>query len=68
MNLDADQQSKFKVKFSLKDAKKGSLIEAHQVFVKFTEIASGREIIYLAETGLTKNYEVEIVKLNNYII
>lgn len=60
MNLDADQQSKFKVRFALKDATKNSLIEAHQVFVKFTEVASGREIIYLAETGLSKTYDVEI--------
>lgn len=59
--MNADQQSKFKVKFALKDAVKGDLTEAHQVFLKFTEVASGREVIYLAETGLAKTYEVEIV-------
>jgi hypothetical protein len=51
--------TKFSVKFSLKS--KNSLIEAHQTFVKFTEAKSAREIIYLAEAGLSKQYSAEIV-------
>jgi len=58
--LDADQQSKFAVKFGVKDQNKGTLVEAHQAFLRFTEVASGREIIYLAEAATTKIYTVEI--------
>lgn len=58
LTLSADQMTKFSVKFSLKS--KNSLIEAHQTFVKFTETKTGREIIYLAEAGLSKQYLAEI--------
>lgn len=60
LKLEADQQSKFMLKFSLKDQAKNTAIEAHQAFVKFTDTKSGREIVYLAETGLTKTYAVDI--------
>lgn len=60
LKLEADQQSKFTLKFNLKDKAKKTSIEAHQVFLKFTETKSGREIIYLAETGLTKTYTVDV--------
>ena len=61
--LDADQQSKLTLKFSVKEKSKGSFIEVHQAFVKFTETKSGREIIFLAQAGLTKQYTAEIVNL-----
>ncbi len=61
--LDADQQSKLTLKFSVKEKSKGSFMEVHQAFVKFTETKSGREIIFLAQAGLTKQYSAEIVKL-----
>ena len=58
--LDADQQSKFYLKFAIKEKTKGSLIEAHQAFVKFTESKSGREIVFLAQS--TKGqYSAEVV-------
>lgn len=60
LKFEADQQSKLTLKFGVKDQKKNSLVEAHQAFLKFTEVKTGREIIYLAETGLTKTYTVEI--------
>lgn len=60
LKFEVDQQSKLTLKFGVKDQKKNSLVEAHQAFLKFTEVKSGREIIYLAETGLTKTYSVEI--------
>lgn len=60
-NLEADQQSKFLVKFEVKEQNKNTLIEAHQTFLKFTETKSGREIIYIAEANLKdKTYSVEI--------
>jgi len=58
--LDADQQSKLTLKFSIREKSKGSLMEVHQAFVKFTETKSGREIIFLAQAGLTKQYSAEI--------
>lgn len=48
--LDADQQSKFYLKFAIKEKSKGGLIEAHQAFVRFTESKSGREIVFLAQS------------------
>jgi len=58
--LDADPQSKLTLKFSIKEKSKGNLIEVHQAFVKFTETKSGREIIFLAQAGLSKQYTAEI--------
>lgn len=60
LEFEVDNQSKFTLKFGVKDQVKNTLIEAHQTFLKFTEKISGREIIYLAEAGLTKSYSVEI--------
>ena len=58
---DADQQSKFIVKFMIREKSKNAAVEAHQAFLKFTS-ATGREIIYLAEAGLAKQYSAEIVR------
>lgn len=59
-NMEADQQSKLTVKFEIKDQIKNTLIEAHQAFLKFSHVKSGKEIIYLAESSLSKNYMVEV--------
>lgn len=56
----ADKQTKFTLKFNIKEHEKKTLVEAHQAFVKFTESKSGREIIFLAEAGLSKEYIVDI--------
>lgn len=47
--LEADQQSKLYVRFSVKDKLKGSNLEVHQAFLRFSEAKSGREIIFLAQ-------------------
>jgi len=60
LEFEGDKQSKFTLKFGIKDQVKNALTEAHQTFLKFTDKKSGREIIYLAEAGLTKTYSVEI--------
>ncbi len=60
MNLEADQQSKFTAKFEVRDQTNNNMIEAHQAFLRFTEVKSGNEIIYLAETSLNKAYTVEV--------
>jgi len=60
LKLEADQLSKFTVKFSVKDKTKGNLMEVHQAFLKFTETKSRREIIFLAQAGLNKQYTAEI--------
>ena len=59
--LDADQTSKIYVKFGVKDQVKNVMIEPHQAFVKFTESKTGREIIFLAQSGLSNIYSAEIV-------
>lgn len=47
------------MKFSIKEKTKGSLIEAHQAFVRFTEANSGKDIVFLAQS--TKNqYSAEV--------
>ncbi|CAF0949106.1 unnamed protein product [Brachionus calyciflorus] len=47
--LEADQQSKLYVRFSVKDKLKGANLEVHQAFLRFSEAKSGREIIFLAQ-------------------
>lgn len=47
--LEADQQSKLYVRFSVKDKLKGSNLEVHQAFLKFSEAKSKREIIFLTQ-------------------
>ena len=61
LKLEADQLSKLTLKFAVKDKTKGNLLEVHQAFVKFTETSSRREIIFLAQAGLSKQYTAEIV-------
>jgi len=60
LKLEADQLSKLTLKFAVKDKTKGNLLEVHQAFVKFTETSSRREIIFLAQAGLSKQYTAEI--------
>lgn len=58
--LDADQQSKVYLNFQVKEKSKNTPIEAHQAFVRFTDIKTGREIIFLAQSGQNKQYTAEI--------
>lgn len=58
--LDADQQTKFYLKFQVQDKVKNSLIEAHQAFVRFSEAKSGREIVFLAQANSNKQYSAEV--------
>ena len=57
--LDADQQSKFYLKFAIKEKSKGALIEAHQAFVRFTEVKSRKEIVFMAQ-ATNKQYSAEV--------
>jgi oligosaccharyltransferase complex subunit delta (ribophorin II) len=52
LKLDGDQQSKFYLKFAIKEksAKTVKLIEAHQTFVRFTHQTSQKEIVFLAQS------------------
>jgi len=58
--LDADQQSKFYLRFGIKEKSKGSLVEAHQTFVRFSDVKSGREIVFLAQATSGNQYTAEI--------
>jgi len=58
--LEADQQSKLYVKFNLKDKARNTPIEAQQTFVRFAHSKTGREIIFLAQSGLNNQYTAEI--------
>lgn len=58
--LEADAQTKLTLKFVVKEKSKGSLVEVHQSFLKFTEVKSGREVIFLAQAGLSKQYSAEV--------
>jgi hypothetical protein len=64
--LDADQQSKFYLKFNVKDKSKGSLLEVHQAFVRFAEVKTGREIIFLAQANSGKQYSAEVVRIRPF--
>lgn len=64
--LNGDVNSKVYVKFGLKDKSNGNLVEANQVFVKFTNQNNQREIIFLAEQNTaTKQYNAD-VDLSSY--
>jgi oligosaccharyltransferase complex subunit delta (ribophorin II) len=59
--LEADQQTKFFLKFNLKDKLKANqLIEAHQVFIRFTHVKTGRDIVFLALPSSAKQYAAEV--------
>lgn len=58
--LDADQQSKFYLRFAIKENSKNGLIEAHQTFVRFADVKTGREIIFLAQANTNKQYSAEV--------
>lgn len=62
--LEADQQSKLYVKFSVKDKLKGTSLEVHQAFVRFFEAKSGREIVFLAQSS-NNQYTAEVDFLTN---
>jgi oligosaccharyltransferase complex subunit delta (ribophorin II) len=52
--LDADQQSKFYLKFGVKDKlKPTATLEPHQAFIRFTHVKSGRDIVFLAQSTAT---------------
>jgi oligosaccharyltransferase complex subunit delta (ribophorin II) len=55
--LNADQHSKFYLRFGLKS--KNTPVEAHQTFVRFADQKSGREIIFLAQ-ATNKQYSAEV--------
>jgi len=63
--LDGDQQSKFYLKFTIKEKTKGTLIDAHQAFVRFTESNSGKEIVFLAQSSKNQ-YSAEVVSSENF--
>ncbi len=65
LKLDGDQQSKLFVKFNVKDRVKGTNKEAHQTFVRFTHVKSGREIVFLAQGSSGNQYAADVDFLSN---
>jgi oligosaccharyltransferase complex subunit delta (ribophorin II) len=65
LKLDGDQQSKLFVRFNVKDRVKGTNKEAHQTFVRFTHVKSGREIVFLAQTSSANQYAADVDFLSN---
>jgi oligosaccharyltransferase complex subunit delta (ribophorin II) len=64
--LDADTQMKFYLRFNLNDVTSSKSIEAHQVFVRFTHVKSGKVIIFLGQsTPSTKQYNADVDFLSN---
>lgn len=63
LKLEGDQQSKFYLKFSVTQKPKGTPIEVHQAFVRFTHASTKREIIFLAQLANNKySAEVDLAK------
>jgi len=58
--LEADQQTKLYVKFTVKDKVKSSTLEAQQTFVRFTHVKSGREIVFLAQAASGGLYQADV--------
>jgi hypothetical protein len=49
------------LKFSIKDKVKGTLRAAHQTFVRFTQVKTGRDIVFLAQANSGNQFTAEIV-------
>lgn len=59
--LEADQQTKLYVKFSVKDKLKPTLkLEPQQTFLRFTHVKTGREIVFLAESTSDGQYQADV--------
>lgn len=60
--LDADQQMKLRVKFSVKDKQKPTTsLEPQQAFLRFAHVKTGREIVYLAQSTSSGGlYQAEV--------
>ena len=61
-SLNGDQNSKVYIRFSIKEKSTGKLSEANQVFIRFSNAKSDREIIFLAEQSASnKQYSSDVV-------
>jgi len=58
--LNADAQSKIFLRFEIKDKQTNALVRAHQAFVRFTHVKSGKEIVFLAEATTTNTYNADL--------
>lgn len=59
--LEADQQMKLSVKFSVKDKQKPTTsLEPQQAFLRFAHVKSGREIVFLAQANSAGLFNADI--------
>ncbi|KAK3583197.1 hypothetical protein CHS0354_025714 [Potamilus streckersoni] len=60
--VEADSHQKIVMKFQLKDKNTGQLITAHQAFVKFTNLKTKEEIIFISEpdSSLTNTFDLDV--------
>lgn len=63
--LDGDSQMKVYIRFAVKDKTTSAPIEAHQVFVRFTDAKTAREIVFLGQASSTNLYNADIDMLSN---
>ena len=47
--FDADYHQKLLMKFQVKDSRLDKLIQVHQAFVRFENVATGREVVFVSE-------------------
>lgn len=61
--LDLDYHQKMSVKFQVKDKQGDEYVRVQQVFLRFTNKKSNKEIIYLAEAtgGVNSQYKADVV-------
>lgn len=59
--LEADQQSKLFVRFSVKDKlKPATSLEPQQTFLRFSHVKTGREIVFLAQQASGGQFQADI--------
>jgi len=58
--LEADHHQKLLIKFMLKDKSSGSLMKAHQTFVRLTNYKTKQEIIFTAKADSSQTYKFNL--------
>jgi len=59
--LKADHMQRIIVRFSIKDYQVEKHVQVHQAFVRFTNIKTGSQSVFVAELDSQNNYKLDMV-------
>lgn len=61
--IEVDNHQRLTLKFQLRDKTSGSLIAAHQTFVRMVQHKSQQEVIFVAEPDSANTYKLDLVSI-----